>query len=145
VSVDDLIRAEPARLVWNPTEHSYWFHYTTPTVAEKVYETGVYIVGQRSRPGLYVTTAQPGSLSEQQLLNRLFDGTRDVERTKGALVLLRDDSGFPLKRDSEYGWMRPATPGDEIDLRPHAVGWCAVVDGEWAFHRGLYVPANSRA
>lgn len=139
--MDDLIRTEPARLVWNSTESDYWFHYTSPTAAEKIYETGAYVIGSRSKAGLYVTNAQPGFLSEEQLLNNLFDGTRDMERTKGTLVLLRDDSQLRFERVSKLGWWKAASPGDVIDLRPHVVGWCAIVGGEWAYHRGLYGPA----
>ena len=53
-----------------------------PDAALAIFSAGIYEVGDRhpKTPGLYVTTAQPGALGPEELLNALFDGTRDIER-----------------------------------------------------------------
>jgi hypothetical protein len=135
MSVEELIRGDPAKLVWNCTDQRHWFHYTTPHAAEVIFQRGLYAA---NRPGLYVTDAMPGSIPQEKMLNKLFDGMRDLERVKAAVVLLRDDQNLKFTRVSDLGWWHD-TAEEVIDLRLYRIGWCAMVEQEWAYHPDLYI------
>ena len=50
-----------SRLAWNRRDAGpFWFHYTTRFAADRIVASEAYRVGDRARPGLYVTTIMPG-------------------------------------------------------------------------------------
>ena len=136
---DGLVEGIPSRLVWNLEPGAHWFHYTTPAAARAIYETGFYVVGDRgSRPGLYITTIQPGTLSSNDLLNALFDGTRDLGRTEAVVVLRKDAAPAFTRVRGRSAWRHAADPGAELDLRDSLVGWAAYDGSKWMYHPALF-------
>lgn len=124
-------------LAWNRLPGPYWFHYTTRHAAEEIVRTVAYIVGERASPGLYVTHLMPGQLDDEQLLNALLDGTRQLERVQAAVVL-HDDPALPLVRDGPNAWVHPAPPNAEIELTDIVVGHAYKADGLWHYERSLW-------
>lgn len=85
----ELIQRQPTELAWNQLPGPYFFHYTDRAAARAIMADKVYDVGERhpKSPGLYVTQSQPGELTDEALLNAIFDGMRDIERTQAVVVL----------------------------------------------------------
>ena len=139
-SGNELVDLAASRLAWNCLEQEFWFHYTDRAAARAIAGTRTYRVSERhpKAPGLYVTPLQPGSCSCAELLNALFDGTRDIERTQAVVVLA--DGPLPLTRTDASAWCHRAPAGTELDLSEHLVGWAAKEDGKWLHSPTLYIP-----
>jgi hypothetical protein len=93
-------------------------------------------------PGLYVTTAQPGALGSEELLNALFDGTRDIERTQATVVIA--DGAVTFERVSEHAWRYSAPVNTELDLADQIVGWAVFERDTWMYSPGVYLPIRSQ-
>jgi hypothetical protein len=134
---------DPADLAWNRSDKQFWFHYTTRAAARAIATGGIYEVGDRhpKAPGLYVSTLQPGAAGSEELLNALFDGTRDIERTHAAVVFA--DGPLMFERISEHAWRHSAPVGAELNLRDQIVGWAAIEQDIWLHSPSLYLPARS--
>jgi hypothetical protein len=135
----ELVRLEASRLAWNQSPDQFWFHYTDRTAARAIVASLTYLVGDHhpKAPGLYVSDVQPGALSTRELLNALFDGTRDIERTQAAVVLT--DGAINFHRVNRRAWWCPAPVGTELDLTTQLVGWAALEGGQWLYSPSLYV------
>lgn len=136
----ELIDLPAAHLAWNRSERDFWFHYTERSAARAIAATRSYKVSERHRkaPGLYVTPLHPGACSCAELLNQLFDGTRDIERTQAAIVLA--DGPLEFVRKDASVWCHSVPGGTELDLRAQLVGWAAKEDGKWLYSGTLYLP-----
>jgi hypothetical protein len=132
-------RLEASRLAWNQTRDNFWFHYTDRTAARAIVASRRYLVSDHhpKAPGLYVSDVQPGELSSVELLNALFDGTRDIERTQASVVLRTGPIDF--HRVHRRAWWCPAPVGSALDLSTQLVGWAAIEDGQWVYSPSLYV------
>ena len=128
-----------AKLAWNRSGTGpYWFHYTTPAAARQIADEQIYrVLGARKPPGLYLTSVQPGQLDDEALLNKIFDGTRDIERVQGAIVL-HDDAALPLDRVAEAAWIHEAARGTDIPLDGIVVGHAFKQNGRWHYDRSLW-------
>jgi hypothetical protein len=124
-------------LAWNRLPGPYWFHYTTRYAAEQIVLTAAYIVGERASPGLYVTDLMPGRLDDEQLLNALLDGMRQIERVQAAVVL-HDDPALSLVPDGQNAWVHAAAANAEIDLTDVVVGFAYKAQGLWHYERSLW-------
>lgn len=135
---------DSANLAWNRSDQRLWFHYTTRAAARVIARTGIYKIGDRhpKTPGVYVTTLQPGAVGSEALLNALFDGTRDRERTQAAVVFA--DGLLMFERVSEHAWRHSAPVGAELNLRDRIVGWAAIEQDIWLHSPSLYLPAQSQ-
>jgi hypothetical protein len=140
MSGSELVDMPAANLAWNHLERDYWFHYTDRAAAQAIEATRTYRVSERhpKAPGLYVTSLQPGACSCEELLNELFDGTRDIERTQAVVVLA--DSPLKFTRTDTSAWCYRAPAGTELDLSEQLVGWAAKEGGKWLHSRTLYLP-----
>ncbi len=140
----ELVALDPAELAWNRSDQRFWFHYTDRGAARAITTTGMYKIGDRhpKSPGLYVTTLQPGAVGSEALLNALFDGTRDRERTQAAVVFA--DGPLMLERVSEHAWRHSGPVGAELNLRDQIVGWAAIEQDIWLHSPSLYLPAQSQ-
>jgi len=143
--VGELVALDPADLAWNRSDERFWFHYTTRAAARAIAIGGVYEVGERhpKAPGLYVTTVQPGALGPEELLNALFDGTREIERTQAAVVFV--DGALTFERVSEHAWRYSAPVNTELDLADQIVGQAALEQQDtWTYSPGMYLPIRSQ-
>jgi len=140
----ELVVLDPADLAWNRSDDRFWFHYTTRAAALAIAIGGIYEVGDRhpKAPGVYVTSLQPGALSPEELLNALFDGTRDIDRTQAAVVFT--DGAFTFERVSEHAWRYSTPVNAELDLADQILGWAAFEQETWSYSPGLYFPVGSR-
>ncbi len=140
----ELVVLDPADLAWNRSDTRFWFHYTDPDAALAIATGGVYEVGEHhpKAPGLYVSTLQPGALGPEELLNALFDGTRDIDRTQAAGVFA--DGALTFERVSEHAWRYSAPMNTELNVRRQIVGWTAIEQETWMYSPGVYIPARSR-
>jgi hypothetical protein len=93
-------------------------------------------------PGLYVTALQPGALGPEELLNALFDGTREIERVQAAVVFA--DGTLTFERVSEHAWRYSAPVNTKLNVRRQIVGWAALEQETWMYSPGVYFPARSR-
>jgi hypothetical protein len=139
----ELVALDPADLAWNRSDEQFWFHYTDRGAALAIATTGIYKIGDRhpKTPGMYVTQLQPGAVGSQELLDALFDGTRDIERTQAAVVLA--DGPLTFSRVSERAWRYSAPVGTELDLGEQIVGWAANERGTWLHSPSVYLSARS--
>ncbi len=128
-----------AKLAWNrPDMGPYWFHYTTRPAAARIVQEQVYrVLGARTPAGLYVTSIHPGQLDDEELLNRIFDGTREIERVQAAVVL-HDDPALPLNRIGGSAWVYQAPQGTDIPLDGIVVGGAFKQGGLWHYDRSLW-------
>jgi hypothetical protein len=135
--------SNPADLAWNQSDEQFWFHYTNRAAALAIATGGIYEVGDRhpKAPGLYVTTLQPGALGPEELLNALFDGTREIERTQAAVVF--SGGPFTFERVSEHAWRYSTPVNTELDLADQIVGWAAFEQESWMYSPGVYLPPHS--
>ena len=140
----ELVALDPADLAWNRSDERFWFHYTTRAAARAIATGGIYEVGEEhpKTPGLYVTPLQPGAPGSEELLNALFDGTRDIERTQAAVVFV--DGALTFERVSEHAWSYSAPVNTELGVRRQIVGWGAFEQETWLYSSGVYFPARSR-
>ncbi len=139
----ELVALDPADLAWNRSDARFWFHYTDPDAALAIFSAGIYEIGDRhpKTPGLYVTTAQPGALRPEELLNALFDGTRDIERVQAAVVFV--DGPLTFERVSEHAWRYSAPVNTELNVRRQVIGWAALEQERWMYSPGVYLPPRS--
>jgi hypothetical protein len=139
-SGNELVDLAASRLAWNRLEQDFWFHYTDRAAARAIAATRTYRVSERhpKAPGLYVTSLQPGSCNSAELLDALFDGTRDIERTQAVVVLA--DAPLKFTRTDASVWCHQAPAGTELDLGDHLVGWAAKEGGKWLHSPTLYLP-----
>ena len=86
------VALDPADLAWNRSDERFWFHYSTRAAARAIATGGIYEVGDRhpKTPGLYVSAVHTGALGAEELLNALFDGTREIDRTQAAVFVFAD-------------------------------------------------------
>jgi len=143
-AASELVSLNPADLAWNRSDDRFWFHYTTRAAALAIATRGIYEVGDRhpKAPGVYVSTLQPGALGPEELLNALFDGTRDIERTQAAVVFA--DGALTFSRVGEHAWRYSAPVNTELNVRRQIVGWGAFEQETWMYSPGVYFPARSR-
>ena len=139
----ELVALDPADLAWNRSDDQFWFHYTDRAAARAIATSGTYKVGERhpKTPGLYVTALQPGALGSEELLNALFDGTRDIERTRAAVVFV--EGALAFERVSEHAWRYGAPVNTELNVRRQIVGWAAFEQDTWTYSPGVYLPVRS--
>jgi hypothetical protein len=135
----ELVRLAAGELAWNRLPGPFFFHYTDRTAARAIVATRAYDIGSRhpKTPGLYVTSYQPGQLTCEELLNAIFDGTRDIERTRAAVVMAADP--LPFKRVTPSAWRHAAPVGTRLDLTEQLFGWAAIEEEEWCYSPSLYV------
>jgi hypothetical protein len=140
----ELVALDPADLAWNRSDEQFWFHYTTRAAARAIATRGRYKVGDNhpKAPGVYVSTLQPGALGSEELLNALFDGTRDIDRTQAAVVFAAGELSF--ERVGEHTWRYAAPMNTELGVRRQIVGWGAFEQETWIYSSGVYFPARSR-
>lgn len=135
----ELIQRQPTELAWNQLPGPFFFHYTDRAAARAIVADKSYDVSGRhpKSPGLYVTQCQPGELSGETLLNAIFDGMRDIERTQAVVVL----TSAPLRfaRIGERAWCHSAPVGARLTLTSQIVGWAAIEGGLWWYSPSLYV------
>ena len=130
------------RLVW---EHGarVKFHYTEHEHAAKILAEQVFRVPLESGSaghGLYATTVQPRSMSDERLLDLLFARGRPVNAIEG-VVVLRDDA-FSWRRYSHRSYVHRAAPGDVLDLSLALVGVGIRRGGHWFWSDGIYMPPS---
>jgi hypothetical protein len=140
----ELVVLDAADLAWNRSDERFWFHYTDRDAALAIATGGIYEVGDQhpKAPGLYVTTVQPGALGSEELLNALFDGTRDIERTQATVVIA--DGAVTFERVSEHAWRYSAPVNTELDLADQIVGWAVFERDMWMYSPGVYLPIRSQ-
>jgi len=98
------------------------FHYTQPDFAELILAEQTYRVSAqegRAGHGLYVTSAQPGSMSDEALLRLLFTRPRPALFVEG-VVILRDDAFRGC------GTRRASTSIGPSRQRPWTCRWCSL-------------------
>ena len=141
---DEFVALDPADLAWNRSDERFWFHYTDRDSARAIARRGIYEVGERHprASGLYVTALQPGALGSEELLNALFDGTRDIDRTQAAVVFANGELSF--ERVGEHAWRYSAPVNTELNVRRQIVGWGALEQETWIYSPGVYLPPRSR-
>jgi hypothetical protein len=115
------------------------FHYTQPDYAELILSEQTYRVSQQSGKaghGLYVTSAQPGSMPDDALLSMLFARERPRMFIDG-VVALRTDA-FPWERYEPRKYVHRTIPGAVLDLSLVLVGIGARRRGNWLWSEGMY-------
>src|ERR1700691_490608 len=114
------------------------FHYTQPDFAELILAEQTYRVSAhegRAGHGLYVTSARPGSMSDEALLRLLFTRPRPVLFVEG-VVVLRDDA-FPWERYAPRKYVYRTEPSAILDLSTVLVGIGARRGGSWLWSEGI--------
>ena len=99
------------------------FHYTQPDFAELILAEQTYRISAqegRAGHGLYVTSARPGSMSDEELLRLLFTRPRPALFVEG-VVVLRDDA-FPWVRYAPRKYVYRTEPLAILDLSLVLVG-----------------------
>jgi hypothetical protein len=115
------------------------FHYTQPDFAELILSEQTYRVSsQRGNAGhgLYVTSAQPESMPDEELLALLFTRPRPTLFIDG-VVALRNDA-FPWERYQPRKYVYRTMPGSVLDLSLVLVGIGARRRGIWLWSEGIY-------
>jgi hypothetical protein len=115
------------------------FHYPQPDFAELILAEQVYRVsGQEGRAGhgLYVTSARPGSMSDEDLLSLLFTRPRPALFVDG-VVVLRDDA-FSWERYEPRKYVYRTEPAAILDLSLVLVGVGTRRRGNWLWSEGIY-------
>ena len=115
------------------------FHYTQPDFAELILAEQTYHVSAqagRAGHGLYVTSARPGTMSDEDLLGLLFTRPRPALFVAG-VVVLRDDA-FPWERYAPRKFVYRTEPSATLDLSLVLVGIGARRRGHWLWSDGIY-------
>jgi hypothetical protein len=115
------------------------FHYTQPDFAELILSEQTFRAShQRGNAGhgLYVTSAQPGSMPDGELLSLLFTRPRPRMFIDG-VVALRNDA-FAWERYQPRKYVHRTTPGAILDLSLVLVGVGARRRGNWLWSEGIY-------
>jgi hypothetical protein len=115
------------------------FHYTQPDFAELILSEQTYRVSQQAGHaghGLYVTSAQPGSMPDEALLSLLFARARPKMFVDG-VVALRNDA-FPWERYEPRKYVHRTEAGAILDLSLVLVGIGARRRGNWLWSEGIY-------
>lgn len=115
------------------------FHYTQPDFAELILAEQTYRVSaqeDRAGHGLYVTSARPGSMSDEELLSLLFTRPRPAMFVDG-VVVLRDDA-FSWERYEPRKYVYRTKPAAILDLSTVLVGIGARRRGHWLWSEGVY-------
>src|SRR6185437_1393834 len=86
--------------------------------------------------GLYATTVQPGSMSDDKLLDLLFARGRPKLAVEG-VVVLRDDA-FSWRRYAHRSYVYNASPGEVLDLSLALIGIGIRRQGNWLWSDGVY-------
>jgi hypothetical protein len=115
------------------------FHYTQPDFAELILAEQTYRVSAqegRAGHGLYVTSARPGSMSDEDLLSLLFTRPRPALFVEG-VVVFRDDA-FSWERYAPRKYVHRTEPSAILDLSLVLVGIGARRRGNWLWSEGVY-------
>jgi hypothetical protein len=115
------------------------FHYTQPDFAELIFAEQTYRVSAqpgRVGHGLYVTSAAPGSMSNEQLLALLFTRPRPKLFIDGVVVLRND--AFPWERYEPRKYVHHTAPSAALDLSLALIGIGARRRGDWLWSAGIY-------
>lgn len=115
------------------------FHYTQPDFAELILAEQTYRVSARAGHaghGLYVTSAAPGSMSDQELLTLLFTRLRPSLYIDGVVVLHND--AFSWERYEPRKFVFRAPPSAALDLSLVLVGIGARRRGTWLWSDGIH-------
>jgi hypothetical protein len=115
------------------------FHYTQPDFAELILSEQTYRVSDQegnAGHGLYVTSAQPDSIADDELLSLLFRRPRPKVFIEG-VVALRNDA-FAWERYQPRKYVYRTTPGAILDLSLALVGIGARRRGNWLWSEGIY-------
>lgn len=116
------------------------FHYTQPDFAELILTEQAYRVSAhegRAGHGLYVTSAQPGAMSDEALLRLLFTRPRPALFVAG-VVVLRDDA-FSWVRYAPRKYVYRTEPSATLDLSLVLVGIGVRRRGAWQWSEGICV------
>ena len=114
-------------------------HYTQPDFAELILAEQTYRVSAeagRAGHGLYVTSAQPGSMSDKQLLALLFTRPRPRLFIEGVVVLSND--AFPWERYEPRKYVHRTAPSAALDLSLVLIGIGVRRRGTWLWSEGIY-------
>jgi hypothetical protein len=115
------------------------FHYTQPDFAELILAEQTYRVSAqagRARHGLYVTSAAPGSMPDEQLLALLFTRPRPPLFIDGVVVLRND--AFAWEQYEPRRYVHRAAPLATLDLSLGLVGIGTRRRGTWLWSEGIY-------
>lgn len=115
------------------------FHYTQPDFAELILAEQTYRVSAqegRAGHGLYVTSARPASMPDEELLRLLFTRPRPALFVEG-VVVLRDDA-FPWVRYAPRKYVYRTEPSAILDLSLVLVGIGARRRRTWLWSEGIY-------
>jgi hypothetical protein len=99
------------------------FHYTQSDHAELILAESIFYVSVepgRAGHGLYATTVQPRSMSDDKLRDLLFARGRPESFVEG-VVVLRDDA-LSWQRYSHRKYVHLSEPGARLDLSLALVG-----------------------
>lgn len=120
------------------------FHYTQPDHAELILAKSIFYVSAepgRAGHGLYATTVQPRSMSDDKLRDLLFARGRPESFVEG-VVVLREDA-LSWERYSHRKYIHPSAPGARLDLSLALVGVGIRHLGTWLWSDGIFVPSKS--
>jgi hypothetical protein len=137
-------KAKP-RYAWEVSGVHVWFHYTNADIARQIDREQRFVVSsrphQRYGTGLFVTTIQPGEMSEEDLLKHLFAMQRSPDNVEAVIVLLRDAQVLPVKAAGSRQYVHPALAAAEIDISLIYLGYGYREDTRegWMFSRGIYM------
>ena len=115
------------------------FHYTQPDFAELILSEQAYRVSAQkgnAGHGLYVTSAQPESMPDEELLALLFTRPRPRMFVEGVLALRND--AFPWERYQPRKYVYRTMPGAILDLSLVLIGIGARRRGIWLWSEGIY-------
>jgi hypothetical protein len=115
------------------------FHYTQPDFAELILSEQTYRVSDQkgnAGHGLYVTSAQPDSMTDEELLALLFTRPRPKMFIDG-VVALRNDA-FTWERYQPRKYVHRTRAGATLDLSLVLVGIGVRRRGNWLFSEGIY-------
>jgi hypothetical protein len=115
------------------------FHYTQPDFAELIFAEQTYrVFAEQGRVGhgLYVTSAAPGSMSDEQLLALLFTRPRPKLFIEGVVVLRND--AFPWERYEPRKYVHTTAPSAALDRSLVLVGIGTRRRGTWLWSEGIY-------
>ena len=115
------------------------FHYTQPDFAELILSEQTFRVSDQkgnAGHGLYVTSAQPDSMPDEELLALLFTRPRPKMFIEGVVVLRNDAFAWERYRPRKYVY--PTMPGAVLDLSLVLVGIGARRHGIWLWSEGIY-------
>jgi hypothetical protein len=115
------------------------FHYTQPDFAELILAEQTYRVSAqpgRAGHGLYVTSAQPGSMQDEQLLALLFTRPRPKLFIDGVVVLRND--AFTWERYATRKYVHRTAPSATLDLSLVLIGIGVRRRSTWLWSEGIY-------